>query len=255
MAIRENIDADGVASVVMDSPPVNALTIADTYRLAEIFSSYKHNDAVKVAILTAEGRGFNAGVDIKEMQKLEGHEGALRTGDACYEAFGAIYDCAVPVIAAVQDFCLGLGIGLVGNCDLVLAAEGVKFAMPEVDNGALGAATHTSRLVPEKVMRHMIYTCEPVTAEQLQTWGSVWQVVPAAELMDSANELAGTIAAKSGPVIRKAKWSLNGIDPMDVHRSYRFEQGFTYELNLMGEGDKAREAFLAGERDSNRAAD
>jgi len=255
MTIHESIDDNGIATVVMDSPPVNALTIGDTYRLAEIFNSYKSNDQVKVAILTAEGKGFNAGVDIKEMQQLEGHEGALRTGDACYEAFGAIYDCAVPVVAAVQDFCLGLGIGLVGNCDLVLAATGVKFAMPEVDNGALGAATHTSRLVPEKVMRHMIYTCEPVTAEQLEGWGSVWRVVPAEELTEAARELALTIASKSGPVIRKAKWSLNGIDPIDVHRSYRFEQGFTYELNLMGEGDKARDAFLAGERDSNRAAD
>jgi enoyl-CoA hydratase len=255
MTIHETIDEAGIATVVMDSPPVNALTIADTYRLAEIFNSYKHDDRVKVAILTAEGRGFNAGVDIKEMQELPGQEGALQTGDACYEAFGAVYDCAVPVIAAVQDFCLGLGIGLAGNCDLVVAAAGVKFAMPEVDNGALGAATHTARLVPEKVMRHMVYTCEPVTAEQLESWGSVWQVVPAERLMDTARELAGTIASKSGPVIRKAKWSLNGIDPVDVHRSYRFEQGFTYELNLMGEGDKARAAFLAGERDSNRAAE
>lgn len=255
MAIHETIDGHGIATVTMDSPPVNALSIADTYRLAEIFNAYKADTNVKVAILTAEGKGFNAGVDIKEMQLLEGHEGALRTGDACYEAFGAVYDCAVPVIAAVQDFCLGLGIGLVGNCDLVLAAAGVKFAMPEVDNGALGAATHTARLVPEKVMRHMIYTCEPVTAEQLHGWGSIWEVTEPGELMARTRALAMTIASKSGAVIRKAKWSLNGIDPVDVHRSYRFEQGFTYELNLMGEGDRAREAFLAGERESNRAAE
>ena len=254
MTIHEEINADGIAVVTMDNPPVNALNIADTYRLAEIFHSYKANTDVRVAVLTATGRGFNAGVDIKEMQQLEGHEGVLGTGDACYEAFAAVYDCAVPVIAAVQDFCLGLGIGLAGNCDIVVAAEGVRFAMPEVDNGALGAATHTARLVPEKMMRWMMYSCEPVTAEQLHQWGSVLDVVPADKLMDRAMEVAGVIAAKPPKVIRKAKWSNNGIDPVDVHRSYRFEQGFTYELNLMGEGDKARDAFVRGEREANKAA-
>lgn len=254
MAIHTEIDEQGIAVVTMDNPPVNALNIADTYRLAEVFRGYKHDSDVRVAILTAVGRGFNAGVDIKEMQAMEGFEGVLGTGDACYEAFGAVYDCAVPVIAAVQDFCLGLGIGLAGNCDLVVAAEGVKFSMPEVDNGALGAATHTARLVPEKVMRWMMYSCEPVTAEDLQRWGTVLSVVPGDQLMDEARRVAGVIASKPPGVIRKAKWSINGIDPVDVHRSYRFEQGFTYELNLMGEGEKARDAFIRGERESNKAA-
>ena len=238
MAIHTEIDEQGIAVVTMDNPPVNALNIADTYRLAEIFRSFKHDSNVRTAILTAVGRGFNAGVDIKEMQAMEGFDGVLGTGDACYEAFGAVYDCAVPVIAAVQDFCLGLGIGLAGNCDLVVAAEGVKFSMPEVDNGALGAATHTARLVPEKVMRWMMYSCEPVAAEDLHRWGTVLSVVPGDQLMDEARRVAGVIASKPPGVIRKAKWSINGIDPVDVHRSYRFEQGFTYELNLMGEGEK-----------------
>ena len=254
MTIHETIDSSGIATVTMDSPPVNALTIADTYRIAELFNGYKERAEVKVAILTATGRGFNAGVDIKEMQALDGFEGVIGTNDACYEAFGAIYECAVPVIAAVQDYCLGLGIGLVGSCDMVVAAEGVRFAMPEVDNGALGAATHTARLVPEQVMRWMIYSCEPVTAEQLLAWGSVLDVVEPDALMSAALARAEAIAAKAPAVIRKAKRSLNGIDPIDVQRSYRYEQGFTFELNLMGEGDQARDAFLAGERDPSKAA-
>jgi enoyl-CoA hydratase len=255
MTIHESVSDDGVLELVMDNPKVNALPIADTHRIAEVLDGVRHRPEITAVIVTATGRGFCAGVDIKEMQALPGNDGILGVNQACFDAFRSVYECAVPVIAAVQDFCLGLGIGLAGNADLVVAAEGVKFAMPEVDNGALGAATHTSRLVPEKVMRHMIYTCEPVTAEQLHAWGSVWEVVAADDLMATAQQLAHTIASKSGPVIRKAKWSLNGIDPVDVHRSYRFEQGFTYELNLMGEGDKARDAFIAGERDSNRAAD
>ncbi|MCY3860922.1 MAG: enoyl-CoA hydratase-related protein, partial [bacterium] len=112
----------------------------------------------------------------------------------------------------------------------------------------------TARLVPEKVMRWMMYSCEPVAAEDLQRWGTVLSVVPGDQLMEEARRAAGVIASKPPGVIRKAKWSINGIDPVDVHRSYRFEQGFTYELNLMGEGEKARDAFVRGERESNKAA-
>ena len=196
-------------------------------------------------ILTATGRGFCAGVDIKEMQSMPGHEGILGVNRACAEAFRAVYECAVPVVCAVNDFCLGTGIGLAGSADIVLAAEGVKFGLPEVDNGALGAATHLGRLVPEKHLRWMLYSCEPVSAEQLQEWGTVLDVVPAGELMDRAREIAGVIASKSAPVIRAAKASLLGIDHAPMN-SYRFEQGFTYELNLQGHGDEARDAFLRG---------
>lgn len=253
MALHETI-ADGIAVITMDNPPVNALNIADTYALADILDGYKRNADVRVAILTATGRGFCAGVDIKEMQALPDHEGTVAANESCFEAFRAVYDCAVPVIAAVQDFCLGTGIGLVGNADVVVAAEGVQFGLPEVDNGALGAATHLSRLVPQHRARHMLYTCEPASAEELHGYGSVLQVVPAEGLMDAARSIAATIAAKSPTVMRAAKRSMNGIDPIDVQRSYRYEQGFTFELNLVGEGDKARSAFVQGERESNKAA-
>jgi enoyl-CoA hydratase len=83
-----------------------------------------------------------------------------------------------------------------------------------------------------------------VTAQQLLEWGSVERVVPRAELLDAAREIAQVIAAKSPLVIRRAKESLNAIDPVDVKRSYRFEQGFTFELNLWGDSDELRQAFV-----------
>jgi enoyl-CoA hydratase len=98
--------------------------------------------------------------------------------------------------------------------------------------------------VPQQLMRAMVYTCRTVTARELLSFGSVLEVVPAGELRAAARELAETIAAKDPEVIRLAKQSLNGIDPVDVKRSYRYEQGFTYELNLAGAGDKARQAFV-----------
>src|SRR5581483_7787462 len=112
------------------------------------------------------------------------------------------------------------------------------------DRGALGAATHLARLVPQHKMRAMVYTSARATAAELHAYGSVLAVVPRAELRAKAREVAAQIAAKSPTVIRAAKESLNGIDPVDVKKSYRFEQGFTFELNLAGEGDKARDAFV-----------
>jgi enoyl-CoA hydratase len=239
---------DGIAEVVIDFPPVNALPMQGWQDLAGAVAAVGADPATRVVIVAAEGRGFCAGVDIKEMQRAGGHEGILGASQGCYAAFAAVYECPVPVIAAVQGFCLGGGIGLAGNADMIVAADDATFGLPEVDRGALGAATHLARLVPQPLLRAMVYTCQTVTAQQLLSFGTVLTVVPRAELGGAARSLATGIAAKDPRVIRLAKQSLNGIDPVDVKRSYRYEQGFTYELNLAGAGDRARQAFVDGHR-------
>jgi enoyl-CoA hydratase len=244
MPTTSTIHEDGTAEVVMDNPPVNALTVAGWFGLADLVTELGRDPEVRVVVLRAEGRGFNAGVDIKEMQSSEGFDALIGANRGCYAAFAAVYECAVPVVAAVNGFCLGGGIGLVGNSDIILAADDATFGLPEVDRGALGAATHLSRLVPQHKMRAMVYTSATATAHELHEFGSVLRVVPQAELRDSAMEVAGQIAAKSPTVIRAAKESLNGIDLWDVKRSYRFEQGFTFELNLSGVADEHRDAFV-----------
>ena len=232
-----------VAEIVVDVPPVNALTVRGWEELARTLLAAGDDAETRVVVLRAEGRGFNAGVDIKEMRADTGFTALVGANRACYAAFAAVYECAVPVIAAVHGFCLGGGVGLAGNADVVVASEDAYFGLPEVDRGALGAATHLARLVPQHLMRAMVYTCRNVTAAELRAFGSVLEVVPRDKLRDAAMEVAGRIAAKDPYVIRRAKESLNGIDPVDVHRSYRFEQGFTFELNLMGIGDRHRETF------------
>ena len=236
--------ADGIAEIVMDHPPVNALTVAGWFELADVVTAAGSDPDVGAVVLRAEGRGFNAGVDIKEMQASEGFDALVGANKGCYAAFAAVYDCEVPVIAAVHGFCLGGGIGLVGNADIIVAAQGARFGLPEVNQGALGAATHLARLVPQHRMREMVYTAEPIDASVLAGWGSVSRVVPLDELRTAAMDVAATICTKSRIVIRRAKESLNGIDPVDVKRSYRFEQGFTFELNLSGVSDEARDAFV-----------
>jgi enoyl-CoA hydratase len=235
---------DHVAAVVVDVPPVNALTVAGWFELADAITAAGRDADVRVVVLAAEGKGFNAGVDIKEMQATPGFTTLLGANHGCAAAFAAVYDCQVPVIAAVHGYCLGGGIGLVGNADLVIASDDATFGLPEVKQGALGAATHLSRLVPQQRMRQMVYTAEVATAQELVGYGSVLAVVPRDQLRSAAFELASQIAAVDPVVIRAAKQSLNGIDPVDVKRSYRYEQGFTFELNLTGVSDKSRDAFV-----------
>ena len=245
MGITTNVDDRGIAEVVMDNPPVNALTVAGWFELARQVRASGEDPDVRAVVLRAEGKGFNAGVDIKEMQATEGFDALIGANRGCYEAFAAVYECKVPVIAAVNGFCVGGGIGLIGNADVIVAASDATFGLPEVDRGALGAATHLSRLVPQHKMRAMVYTSALATAAELHAFGSVLEVVAPERLRDAAFEVAAQIAAKSPTVIRAAKESLNGIDLWDVKRSYRFEQGFTFELNLSGVADEHRDAFVA----------
>jgi enoyl-CoA hydratase/carnithine racemase len=250
MGITQQLAAPGVAEVVVDVPPVNALTVRGWFELADAVTAAGRDPEVRAVVLRSEGKGFNAGVDIKEMQRTEGFEALLGANRGCYAAFAAVYDCEVPVISAVHGFCLGGGIGLVGNSDLIVASDDATFGLPEVNQGALGAATHLARLVPQHLMRAMVYTAQTATAQQLHAYGSVYAVVPREQLREKAFEVAALIADKDPFVIRRAKESLNGIDPVDVKRSYRFEQGFTFELNLAGAGDQHRDAFVQKKKGS-----
>ena len=248
MGISTQMHEHGIAEIIVDCPPVNALTVAGWFELAERITAAGKDTNTRVVVLRSEGRGFNAGVDIKEMQNTTGFDALIGANKGCYAAFAAVYECAVPVIAAVNGFCVGGGIGLVGNADIIIASDDATFGLPEVDRGALGAATHLSRLVPQHKMRAMVYTAATATAAELHHFGSVLQVVPRAELRDAAMAVAESIAAKSPAVMRAAKECLNGSDLWDVKRSYRFEQGFTFELNLSGVADELRDDFAGTDK-------
>jgi len=244
MGITSELREDGIRVVSMDHPPVNALTVQGWFDLASALDEAGRDGATRVVVLRAEGRGFNAGVDVKEMQRTSGFDALVGANRGCYAAFKAVYECPVPVVAAVHGHCLGGGVGLVGNADCVVASDDAYLGVPEVDRGALGAATHLARMVPPHLMRTLYFTGRTIPAADLVQHGSVLEVVPRDQLDDAALALASEIAAKDTRVIRAAKEALNGIDPVDVNRSYRFEQGFTFELNLSGVSDELRDAFL-----------
>ncbi|WP_028803117.1 enoyl-CoA hydratase family protein [Streptomyces sp. 142MFCol3.1] len=244
MGVSTSSPEKGISVVTVDFPPVNALPVSGWFALADAIRAAGRDPGHRCVVLTAEGRGFNAGVDIKEMQRdRDGHSALLGANSGCAEAFAAVYECEVPVVAAVHGFCLGGGIGLVGNADAIVASEDATFGLPELDRGALGAATHLARLVPQHLMRALYYTSRTASAAELHAHGSVWRVVGRERLRAAALELAREIAAKDGRLIRLAKAAINGIDPVDVRRSYRFEQGFTFEASLSGVADRVRATF------------
>jgi enoyl-CoA hydratase len=144
----------------------------------------------------------------------------------------------------VHGYCLGGGIGISGSSDIVLASQDASFGLPEIDRGALGASTHLLRMFGMPKTRRMLYTGESIDAQEAYRLGALDSVVPREKLRDAARDLARSIAGKSGKALRLAKQSLNGIETLDVKRSYRFEQGFTLELYTSPDSQEARDAFV-----------
>ncbi|HKK52355.1 MAG TPA: enoyl-CoA hydratase family protein [Myxococcota bacterium] len=241
MAIDVEVQ-DGVGELIINAPPVNALGSAGWREFADRMQALGRREDVHCVIVRAEGRGFQAGVDVKELAS----DGSLivEVNRGCYDSFAAVYDCPVPVISAVHGFCIGGGIGISGASDFVIASEDATFQLPEIDRGALGAATHLIRLVGQQKARQMLYTCEAITADELYRLGGCVSVVPREKLRDEALSVARSIASKSPKALRLGKWSLNGIETVDIKKSYRFEQGFTLELYTSPDSQESREAFV-----------
>ena len=249
MAIHQQLSASGVLDLVIDIPPVNAVDIAHLGELITILEGLEQRTDVHAVVLRAVGRGWVGGGDVKEVQRLPGHSGILGQANGSCRASVALHECAVPVIAAVHKYCIGLGVLLAGSCDIVLASEGTVFVLAEVDNGATGGAIQAIGLMPDKRLRTAMFTCEPVPAEELFGYGSIQRIVAEADLADAARTLAETIAAKPPTVVRAAKKAINGSVGRRIHDLYRQELSYTYELNLTGDAYAARETFVSGTRE------
>ncbi len=234
--------SDRIAEVVMNQPPVNAFNSTGWNNLAKTIRAAGEDPSVNVVILRAEGRGFCAGVDIKELAADGSKIVAVNKG--CYDSFEAVHRCKVPVIAATHGFVLGGGIGLAGAADIIVASEDSYFGLPEIDRGAMGGASHFLRMLPLQKVRALFYTGESIKAAEMAKWGAIESVVPRDRLVETARALAAKIAAKSGKALRLAKEALNGIEPVDIERNYRFEQGFTLELYTSPDSQEARDAFV-----------
>ncbi len=233
---------NGIAELVIDKPPVNALNSAGWHALADEIWRLGEAEEANVIVIRAEGRGFCAGVDIKE---LDAHpELIVDVNAGNYRSFEAIHRNPVPVIVAVHGFVLGGGIGITGAADIVVASECASFGVPEVDRGAMGGGAHLQRLFPVQKVRMMYFTGEPIDAAEAHRLGAVERVVPKTMLREVAMDIAGKIAAKSGAMIRLAKESLNGIEDGNLEDKYRWEQGFTLQAYTEKDSAETRRAFV-----------
>ena len=245
MATRTDIQGH-IGEVVLDHPPVNALDSRAWNELADLVSTLGAQPQVRCLLIRGEGRGFCAGVDIKEMQQHPERIVELNRGN--FRTFRAVRGCEVPVVTAVHSFVIGGGIGICGASDVVIAADDAFFSLPEIDRGAMGGASHLSRMLPLHKVRAAFFTGGRIPAAEAYRLGAVEKVVPAADLLAEARAFAALISAKSRRALVLAKEALNGIEPRDVDHGYRFEQGFTLEMYLHEDSQKARDAFVAGKK-------
>ena len=234
--------ADGIAELVINRPPVNALDDAGWHALADEIMLLGREPAARVIVIRAEGRGFCAGVDIKQLDREPERIVSVNAGN--YRSFEAVHRNPLPVIVAVHGFVLGGGIGLAGAADIVVASDCATFGVPEVDRGAMGGGAHLQRLFPVQKVRAMYFTGEPITAAEAWRLGAIETVVPKAALRQTALALATKIAAKSGVMLRLAKESLNGIEDGSLEDKYRWEQGFTLQAYMSKDSAETRRAFV-----------
>ncbi|WP_336951248.1 enoyl-CoA hydratase family protein [Sphingobium aromaticivastans] len=233
---------DRIAEIVFDVPPVNAFD-SDTWNsLPAIISAAAANPKVNCVLIRAEGKGFCGGVDIKEMQAHPERITILNRGN--YRTFKAVRDAEVPVVVAVHKFVIGGGIGICGAADTIFAADDAYFSLPEVDRGAMGGASHMSRMLPLHKVRAAFFTGGNIPAQEAYRLGAVEKVVPRANLETEARAFATVIASKSRKALVIAKEALNGLEARDVDRGYRWEQGFTLEMYMHEDSQKARDAFV-----------
>lgn len=229
MPIRTEI-RERIGEIVLDHPPVNALDSRSWNELAELVGTLGRHPEVHCVLIRAEGKGFCAGVDLKEMQQHPERIVELNRGN--FLTFRAIRGAEVPVLAAVHGFVIGGGIGICGASDVIIASDDAYFSLPEIDRGAMGGASHLSRMLPLHKVRAAFFTGGRISATEAHRLGGVEKVVPAANLLQEAQDFAALIAAKSRRALVLAKEALNGLEPRDVDHGYRFEQGFTLEMYL-----------------------
>ena len=247
MAFDSSID-QGIAEVVFNKPPVNAFNSSEWAAIASHLTELGRNDAVRVIVIRATGKGFCAGVDIKELAADSGKIVAVNKGN--YDSFAAIHRNPKPVIVALHGFVLGGGIGISGAADIIVASHCARFGVPEVDRGAMGGGAHLQRMFPVQKVRYMYFTGDFIDAAEAYRLGAVERIVALDQLRDCAMGIAATIAAKSSPMIQLAKEALTGIEDGNLEDKYRWEQGFTLQAYSEDDSQEARDAFVE-KRDSS----
>ncbi len=235
--------SDHIATLTLDSPPVNALTRVLNDELTLALDRISELDEVRVVVLTGAGKVFCAGADLKGRADVIKGPGDLPAHSRrTRECFHSIRECAKPVVVAINGPALGSGLAMVASGDILVASEKASLGLPEVDVGLLGGCRHAMRLFGHSRLRRMMLTGYRVPGAELYRLGVVEACTAPDGLMDAAMEIAATIASKSPVSTRLGKHTLNTIEDMSLRDGYRYEQDMTA---IIGRSDDAKEAQAA----------
>lgn len=211
----------------------------------------------RALILTGAGeKAFVAGADIKAMHNLNGIE-AQRFSDQGMKTFRKLELLDIPVIGAINGFCLGGGCELAMTCDWMIAADTAQFGQPEVNLGVtpgLGGSQRLTRLIGRARAMEMIMTGNTINAEQALSWGLINHIYPAGQLMDEAIQLGRTIAKKGPLAIKLSKQLIQRGQDLDLDNACMMETqafGLSFSTRDQKEGMQAfiekRKADFKGE--------
>jgi len=187
-----------VLTVTLNRPKANAIDLATSRALGQVFADFRDNPDLRVAIITGAGdKFFCPGWDLKAAA-----DGDAVDGDYGMGGFGGIQEMPhlnKPIIAAVNGICCGGGLEWALSADIILAADHASFALPEIRSGTVAdaASVKLPKRIPYHIAMEMLLTGRWITAEEAARWGMINQIHPAAELMAKAREMADLLA--SGP--------------------------------------------------------
>jgi enoyl-CoA hydratase/carnithine racemase len=218
-----------IATITLDRPPVNALDGNTMDALIDALRAVEADSAIRVAILTGAGRCFCAGIDLREqLAALEGGgHGPMDRGVALYDA---LLNGSKPLIAAINGHALGAGLGIAASCNILVAAEGAEFGLPEIDVGALGGARHAMRLLGHSAVNRMLLTGHRLSAAELARRGAIEACLPPHEVLGFARAIAVEIVGKDPAAIALARKCLVTVEAMGVLDGYTFESALGRQL-------------------------
>ncbi|MBT6204664.1 MAG: enoyl-CoA hydratase-related protein [Alphaproteobacteria bacterium] len=230
MSDMVSITKDGaVWEIVFDRPKANAISVAASKALSAAFCSFRDDPTASVAIITGGGeKFFSAGWDLKAAAAGEEDTDSAAGFDGGFAGLTELWSMDKPVIAAVNGYAAGGGFELALASDIIIAAENAQFWLPEAQLGILpdgGGVIRLQRRIPKAVAVEMMMTGRRMTPEEGVRWGLISRVVPQAELMATAREVAHAMS-KSAPLSLKAvKAIVNETEGMSVEEAYSHMRG------------------------------
>lgn len=241
-----------IAELTLNRPHArNSLSAGMLEALLEAFSRIGQDPEVKVIILSANGPGFCAGHDLKEItaartQDDKGRAFYTRTMNNCAAVMQAIIACPKPVIASVQGIATAAGCQLVASCDLALAVGEAKFATPGVHIGLFCSTPMValSRNIPRKHALEMLLTGELISAEQAASWGLINRVVAAEQLQEETRKMAELVAGKPSSTVKIGKQAFYKQLEMPLHDAYQYAAAIMVENMLNKDAEEGIGAFI-----------